>query len=164
MKRKSQLGSMNDSEDLKVVVIPDFLHEKPWKSSNNIKDEEASKVIVSNGRQFFVSSSSLDKVQADLNKVDDIDSKLNFNQSLIIFIFAIITTSKACDVNMLECKDIWRHEQSIDGQHGDDEVPYFAEGSLGVDQVPFQFWLRVDNLIFFICIFIDVVDHHFFQI
>ena len=70
---------MDDSEDFKVVVIKNFTHEKLWKSRNNIKDEKAGKVVISNGRQLFMSSSSLDKVQADLNEVDDIDSKLNFH-------------------------------------------------------------------------------------
>lgn len=81
-------------------------------------------------------SGSFNKVQDDLNEVNDINSQFNFLKSSVINIFSIFTAARlafADKINTLECEDERRNEQGVDGKHSDNEVPYFAESSLGVN-------------------------------
>jgi hypothetical protein len=79
--------------------------------------------------------------------------------------FTIILTS-----GILILVDIWedqanRHnEQIVNGEDGNHEVPQLAEGSIRVNEVPLQLWLTVDDLVLLVSIFVDIVDHHLFQI
>jgi len=57
-----------------------------------------------------------------------------------------------------------RHNQIINRQNGDQEVPGFAEVSLSIDQVPLDLLLVVDDLVVVVFVVLDVVDHHFSQI
>jgi len=128
---------MNDSEDLQNVVFHDFTHEKFRKSSDDIKNEESSEVVVTDLWQFFVGSGSFNKVEDNLNEVNDINSQFNFLKSSVINVFSIFTAAWigafADKINTLECKNEWRYEEGVDGEHCDDEVPYFAESSLGIN-------------------------------
>lgn len=96
---------MDDSEKFQNIVVHLFPQEKLWKSGYDIKDEETGKVVVTDGGKFFVSSCSLNKVQNDLDEVDDIDGKLNFLQGLVIIFGSIIVN--ADQVNTLKGHDIW---------------------------------------------------------
>lgn len=69
---------MDDSEEFQNIIVSFLTEEQFRKGSNNIKDEEARKVVVTDSWQLLMSSSPLHEVQNDLNEVDDVDSKLDF--------------------------------------------------------------------------------------
>jgi len=126
-----QFSEMDDSEEFQNVVIHPFLEEEFRKGGNNIEDEESCKVVVTDSWEFLVSSSPLDEVQNDFYEVDDVDGKFDFLQGLIVFFSSIFFCLDQIDT--LKCHDVRRHEQGVDGNHGDQEVPHFAECSFGVN-------------------------------
>lgn len=65
-------------------------------------------------------------------------------------------------IDLGEDEQEWRDEECVHGKQRDDEVPDLAEGTLGVNEVPLELWHAIDDLVLFISIFIDIVDHHFF--
>ena len=67
-------------------------------------------------------------------------------------------------IDLSEGQDEWGHEQGIDDQEGDHEVPDLAEGPLCVDQVPLKLGLTIDYLVLLVGVLIDIVYHHLFQI
>ena len=111
-------------------------------------------------------SGLLHKVEKDLYKENNVNSKLNFDESLLVWLHSLAYNSifVTCHVDLLESEDEWSDKEGVDNEKGNHEVPHLAEGSLCVDQVPLQFWLTVNNLIFLVGVFVDVVDHHFFEI
>jgi hypothetical protein len=91
-----------------------------------------------------VSSCSLNEVQNDLNEVDDVNRKLNFLQSFVIDFLTIFLDLD--EIDTLESDDVWGNEQCVDSDHGDQEVPNFAECPFCVDEIPFELRLGVDDL------------------
>jgi len=75
--------NMNHSECLESIPLLSLAHEQVRNSCNNIKNEIEGQVVVSDGQQFLVSSSLLDEVENDLNKINDVDGELNVLQGLI---------------------------------------------------------------------------------
>ena len=125
---------MDDSEDLQIVESHTFIHEKFWQGSNDIENEKSSKIVVTDLRQLFVGSGSLNEIQNDLNEVNNINGEFNIFKSSIVFFFTSIFSTVFTDkIDTLKCEDEWRYEQSIDSEHSDDKVPYFAESSLGIN-------------------------------
>jgi hypothetical protein len=80
-----------------------------------------------------VGSGSLNEIQNDLNEVNDINRKLNFLKSFIVFLSSILSTVFTDEIDAWECENEWRYEKSIDGQHCDHKVPYLAESSFGIN-------------------------------
>lgn len=78
-------------------------------------------------------SGSLDKIQDDLNEVYDIDSQFNILESSVVNILFVVSTAFTNKVDTPECKNEGRHEQGVNGEHGDHKVPYLAESSLGIN-------------------------------
>jgi hypothetical protein len=68
------------------------------------------------------------------------------------------------EIDTLEGDDVWGNEQGVDGHHGDQEVPNFAECPFCIDEIPFELWLGVDDLVLLISVFVDIVDHHFLEV
>lgn len=113
-----------------------------------------------------MSSCFLNEVEQNLNEENDINSHLNLYKGLLMWFdclanFPIFITGH---IDLFEGKDEWCHEQGVDDQQSNHEVPNLAEGSLGVDQVPLKLGLTIDNLVFLVGVLINVVDHHLFQI
>jgi hypothetical protein len=113
-----------------------------------------------------VCSGLLHKVEKDLHKENNVNSKLNFDESLLVWLHSLAHNSifVTCHVDLLESEDEWSDKEGVDNEKGNHEVPHLAEGPLGVDQVPLKLWLTIDYLILFISIFVDVIDHHLLQI
>ena len=113
-----------------------------------------------------MSSSLFDKVEANLHQVDDVNSQLDLPEGFLarsltkvlagLFIVFLI--------NIREYKNDRHNKQVVDGQKCYEEVPKLAECSLGVDEVPLELGLTVNDLVLFIGVFIDIVNHHLFQI
>jgi hypothetical protein len=114
-----------------------------------------------------MSSCLFNKVKTNLNKVNDINSKLYLVKSLLTLTFwitKVFTIFIDILIDIWENKNNWYHKQIVDGKNCNEEVPELAESSFSVYQVPLKFRLTVDDLILFISIFVNIVNHHFFQI
>ena len=111
-------------------------------------------------------SGLLHKVEKDLHEENNVNGKLNFDESLLMWLdsLALSFSFITCHVDLLECEDKWSDKEGVDNEKGNHEVPDLAEGPLGVDQVPLKLWLTINNLILFISIFVDVIDHHLLKI
>ena len=155
--------NMDKSQKLQPVEPDVLVHEKLWNCRGNIKNEVPGQVVVTNGGQLFVCSRLLDKVEEDLHKENDINSKLDFDESLLVRLFSLAHLSilVTVHVDLLESEDEWGHKESVDNEKGNHEVPHLTESPLRVNKVPLKLWLTIDYLILFISIFVDVIDHHF---
>lgn len=111
-------------------------------------------------------SSFLDKVEKDLNKENDVNSHLNLDKSFLMWLFSLANDPFfiTIHVNLLESKDKRGNKQGVDDQEGNHEVPDLAEGPLGINEVPLELWLTINNLIFFIGVFVNVINHHLLKI
>jgi hypothetical protein len=84
--------NMNHSECLESIPLLSLAHEQLRNSCDNIENEIEGQVVESNRQQFLVSSSLLNEVENDLNKVNDVNGELNVLQGLI-FIFCRLICS-----------------------------------------------------------------------
>jgi len=113
-----------------------------------------------------VGSCLLDKVKTNLKGVDDIDDQFNLVQVFLrlVSLVPLVGVFHFDLIDILEHIDVRTNEKGIDGEYGDEEVPHLAEGTLSINEIPLQLWLGIDDLVLFISIFVNVIDHHFFQI
>ena len=161
-----QSWDVDESEKFEPVILNSLTHEELRKSSSDIEDEVSGQVVVSNGSKLLVGSGLLNEVEEDLNEVDDVNGKLDLDKGLLICllslaVLAILITSH---VLLRESKYEWTNEQSVNRQEGDHEVPDFAEGTLGVDQVPLELRLTIDDLVLLIGVLVDIVYHHLLEV
>jgi hypothetical protein len=112
-------------------------------------------------------SGFLDKVEYNFDKVDDVDGKFNIFEIFLIRLdcFALVWILwETSHVNIRKDNNEGSYEEIVYSDKGYKEVPDLAESAFCIDQVPLYLGLGVDNLVFFIGIFIDVVNHHFLKI
>ena len=160
---------MNESENLQEIILEALVEENQlWDGTDHVKEEITGKVALRNLLNLFESSCSLDKVQDDLEKVDDINGPLDVLKCLLA---RVIRISKVLLgdwvlilVDVWENNNKWCDEHAIYSQDGDQEFPDLAEGPLGVDEVPLEFWLTIVDGAVLVGILIDVIDHHLLQV
>jgi hypothetical protein len=175
---------MDKSENLEAVVFSGLIHEELGHSGDDIEDEVSSQVILANVDKILMCSGLFNEVEQDLDQLDDVDSNLKFVKLILpgkLWVnleTANIVTSKSffwsniwgysiatfTFVEMRENIQIWRGKQGVDRQHGDQEIPDLAEGSLSIDEIPLELWLRIDDLVVFVGILVNIVNHHFFEV
>jgi hypothetical protein len=160
---------VNESEYLQEIIFQALIKEQFWDGPDNIKEEITGKIVYRNGLNLLESSCSLDKVQDDLEKVNDINCLLDLLKCLLLLARVFLGCVNIGEwvkilVDIWEHNNKWYDEHAIDCQDGDHEVPDLAEGSLGVDEVPLEFWLILVDGAVFVGILIDVIDHHLLQV
>ena len=107
----------------------------------------------------------LDEVKADLKGVDDVNNQLYLVQVLLGWVCCHPFTFTVLDlIYIRENIYVWADEKSINGEYGDEKVPDLAKGTLRVNQIPLKLWLGVDDLVLLVCIFVDIINHHLFQV
>ena len=108
----------------------------------------------------------LQEVKPDFDEVHHVDGQLDPLEVLLVglFAFAVVSLRVTGLIDIREHHDEGGDEQVVDCQNGNEEVPNLAECSFSVNQIPFEFGLAVDDLVFVIGVFIDVINHHFLQI
>lgn len=67
-------------------------------------------------------------------------------------------------VDLLKNHDKWRYDKIVNREDGYKEVPGLAKVPLGVDEVPLDLLLVVDDLVVIIFVILNVVDHHFSKV
>jgi hypothetical protein len=114
-----------------------------------------------------VSTRSLDEIKQDLNNVDGIEGEFERFHLFLGLCSRNIGLGFLVPILILvrENEDEWSNEQVIHNDEGDNEVPDLARSSLFVYEIPLKLALvRFDLLHFFVCVLVDVVDHHFLQV
>jgi hypothetical protein len=160
---------MNESEYLQEIILETLIEENQfWDGTDHVKEEITGKVVYRNSLYLLESSCSLDKVQDDLENVNDINGPLDVLKCLLARVQRI-SKVLVCEwifilVDIWEDNHKWSHEHAINSQNCDQEVPNLAEGPLCVDQVPFELWLILVDGAVLVSIFIDIIDHHLLQV
>ena len=67
-------------------------------------------------------------------------------------------------VDLREYHYKWRCNKIVDRQDGNQEVPGLAEVALGVNQVPLDLLLIVNDLVVVILVVLDIVNHHLSEV
>jgi hypothetical protein len=160
---------MNESEYLQEIILETLIEENQfWDCTDHVKKKITGKVVYRNCLYLLESSCSLDKVQGDLEKINDINGPLDVLKCLLARV-QIISKVLVCEwvfilVDIWENNHKWCHEHAINSQYCDQEVPNLAEGPLCVDKVPLELWLILVDGAVLVGIFIDIIDHHLFQV
>lgn len=108
-----------------------------------------------------------EEVQQNIDDKDAIKHLLNDPQPLLRCRLTVVNAFFLIVVliRLPKNHNIRRHEQIVDYNDGDQEVPDLARGALPVDHVPFEVALLVVVLVHLLVVALDyVVDHHFFQV
>ena len=159
---------VNKSEHLKVVEFESLSEEnKVWNGSNHIKEEVTGKVVYRDCLNFLKSSGSFDKVEDNLEKVNDIDGSLDVLESFLAVIGGFVVSRSRWElvlIDIWEDDDEWSDKHAVDGKDGDQEVPDLAECSLGIDEIPLELWLILIDGAILVGVLVDIVDHHLFQV
>lgn len=155
------------SEELQPIVFELLAKEKQlWYCADNIEYKCPCYVIVRNCIDILMSPCLFDKIKNDLKEVYYVNYILDLLQGLLPWCFLIIciSVSVVIHINIWEDHDKRGNEQAIDDQAGYHEVPQFAECSLSIYKVPFDLLLVLIDLVIFVGILVNIVDHHFFQV
>jgi hypothetical protein len=67
-------------------------------------------------------------------------------------------------INLLKNHDEWSHNQVVNSQNSNQEVPSLTEVSLSIYEVPLDFLLVVNDLVVVVFVILNVVNHHFSQV
>ena len=160
---------VDESEHLEPVELESLVEEDElWDGANNVKEEIAGEVVHGDGLDLLQGSGPLHEVEDDLEQVDNVDGPLNVLQSFLPLVVRVSVPLLGHWVLVLI--DIWEddyercNEHAVYGQNGNHKVPRFAEGSLCVDKIPLELWSILIDSAILVSIFINVVDHHLFQI
>jgi len=154
---KSQ--EMDKSEEFHPVEIWTFLeNDQFWDGGYNVEDEIAREVTNGDLLEVLMSSGLLDKVQSNLEDLEDIDDHLNILHSYILFLCFLVI------IHIWEDQYEWRDNHIVNDKQGDPEIPHMAESALCIDEVPLQSVFVLADLVILIDVFIDIVNHHLLKV
>lgn len=154
-----QLCKVDDSNELKDVIVHDLSGEEARQRCDNIKHKAPCDVVIANRSQFFLGILLFKEIQEDFKKHKDVNYCLNVPQSFVVIVFATWTIlTLAGQVNRVESKDEWGDEKCVNSKNRDKEVPHFTEGFFCIDQVPFIFRLHFDHRGILIIVFVHIVQ------
>lgn len=160
-----QFCKVDDSNQLKDVVVHDLSCEKARQRCDHIKHEAPRDVVISNSSQFFLRILLFEEIQEDFKKPKYVNCCLNVSQSFVVIIFATWTILTFADqIHRVKSKDEWGDEKCVNSKNRDYEVPDFAKGFFCVDQVPFVFRLHFDHCSILIVVFVHIVQQCVFLV
>lgn len=168
LNRNCKPEKVNKSETLEPVFVDGLVEEDEFgKGSNQVKKEQTGHVIECDGLDVLIGPRSFNKVQRYLHHEEDVDHSLSVHHEDVLvclsFQFFLSIFRRIVLIHLLENKDEWYHDQLIDNQERNGEVPSFAKGLLRIDKVPLDLRLVLVDL-FFIYVLVQIVDCHLFEI
>ena len=159
VERLDQLSKVDDSNELKDVVVHDLSSEEARQCCNHIKHKASRNIVIADCSQFFLRILLFEEIQEDFKKHKDINYCLYVSQSFVVIVFVTWTILTFADqIDRFESKDEWGDEKCVNSKNRDKKIPDFAKGFFCIDQVPFVFRLHFDHCGILIVFFVLIVQ------